>query len=207
MSVPERHERVIRALSAGGPAVPDTLRVPQPVARDHRRRPPVLVAVAASVVLATVVAVATFSGGGPSVEAVAAIGERPQTKVAPTSNGTLLRREFAGVTFPDWRREFGWMAIGGRSDTVQGRRAETMFYIHQGHRIAYTVVEGDRLEPPEGAATHVVDGVTLHHFRDGERDVVMFEREGRTCVLGGEVVHDHTLPDLATWRGEGAVDF
>jgi hypothetical protein len=181
--------------------------VPQPGVHVHRRRTPALVAVAASVVLAAVVAVATFSGGGPGVEAVAGIGERPATKAAPDSDGTLLGREFEGVTFPDWTREFGWMAIGGRSDTVEGRRAETVFYTHQGHTIAYTVVEGDQLEPPEGATTMVVDGVTLHRFRDGERDVLTFERGGRTCVLAGMVLHDDTLPDLAAWHGDGAVDF
>jgi hypothetical protein len=47
----------------------------------------------------------------------------------------------------------------------------------------------------------------LHQFRDGPRDVVTFERDGRICVLGGEVIHPETLVELASWQGRGAVRF
>jgi hypothetical protein len=167
----------------------------------RRRRTPALVPVAATVALAAVIAIATISAGGrPDVETLASISERPATQPTPGGDGTLLDREFEGVSYPDWSREFGWMADGGRSDTFGGRRAETVFYTHHGHRIAYTVVEGDALEPPDGATTLNVDGVTLHRFRDGPRDVVTFERDGRTCVLSGDVLARETLIALAAWR-------
>jgi hypothetical protein len=211
--IPERHQRVIRALNAGGPATPESLyaRVAvsqRPAVSRPRRFAPAMAAVAASIALAAVVAVVSISsGGGPAVESLARISERPATQSAPPSDGTLLDREFAGVAFPDWSGEFGWKAIGGRSDTFDGRRAETVFYSHHGHRIAYTVVDGEPLEPPEGATTVRVDGVTLHQFRDGPRDIVTFERNGRTCVLGGEVIHAETLVELAGWQGRGAIEF
>jgi len=66
---------------------------------------------------------------------------------------------------------------------------------------------GEPLEPPTGARTRRAGGVTLMQFRDGPRDVVMFERGGRTCVLSGEVLSAETLVSLASWRGRGAVNF
>jgi hypothetical protein len=208
--VPERHQRVIRALSAGGPAAPDTLRVPRPVVRPaprRSRRTPALVAVAATAALAVFVVLATTAGGGPEVDAFARISQQPATKATPAGNGTVLDREFEGVAYPDWSGEFGWHADGGRGDTIEGRRAETVFYTHHGHRIAYTVIAGEPLEPPDGARELRVGGVTLHHFSDGPRDVVVFERGGHTCVLAGEVIHGTTVEELAAWRGDGAVDF
>ena len=207
--ISERQERVMRVLGSGGPATPDTLRVPVVVQdpRPRRRRVPALAAVAASVALAVLVVVLTSSGGDPGARAFASISLRPATQATPASDGTLLARSHAGVTFPDWSREFGWMAEGGRSDTIEGRRAESVFYMHHGHRIAYTVIAGEPLEPPEGATRRVVDGVQLIQFRDGPRDVVMFERGGQTCVLAGDVLSDETLVELAAWRGRGAVSF
>ena len=207
---PERHQRVIRALGSGGPAAPDTLFVPVSEPRPARRpilRAPALVAVAASVALAVLVVALTTAGGDQGARGFATISLRPATQPTPASDGTLLARSHQGVAFPDWSREFGWMAEGGRSDTIEGRRAESVFYMHHGHRIAYTVVAGEPLEPPAGARTRRAGGVELIQFRDGPRDVVMFERGGRTCVLAGDVLSAETLVELASWRGRGAVEF
>lgn len=208
--IPERHQRVIRAIRSGGPAMPETLIAPvaepQP-ARRSLRRAPALTAVAASVALAVLVVMLTSAGGDPSARAFATISLRPATQPTPASDGMLLAREHQGVAFPDWSREFGWRAEGGRSDSIDGRRAESVFYMHHGHRIAYTVIAGEPLEPAAGARTRRVGGVTLIQFRDGPRDVVMFERGGRTCVLSGEALSSETLVKLASWRGRGAVNF
>jgi hypothetical protein len=208
--IPERHRRVIRALASGGPEVPDTVYVPvarvEPV-RRRARRTPALVAVAATILLATVVAVATTTGGAPAADEFAGIAERPATQPTPASDGVLLDRSFQGVSFPDWSGEFGWRPVGGRTDTIGGRRAETVFYTHDGHRIAYSVVDGDLLEPPDGATSLRAGSVTLYHFRDGARDIVMFERDGRTCVRGGDVISADTLVELASWQGRGAITF
>jgi hypothetical protein len=211
----ERHERVMRALQAGGPAASDTLerRVQRTVeAAAAPRRPwlvrPQLVATCAVAALAAlVIGLAAGAAGGPSVADVTSVSALERTQPAPASNGALLDRSFEGVTFPDWTREFGWRPIGARTDTVDGRRAATVFYTHQGHVIGYTVLAGDPVKPPGSAATVTRDGVELHRFRDGDRDVVMFERNGRTCVLAGHVLHDDTLPTLASWQADGALRF
>jgi hypothetical protein len=79
--------------------------------------------------------------------------------------------------------------------------------LHHGHRIAYTVISGEPLDPPDGARTRRVGDVMLIQFRGGPRDVVTFERGGRTCVLEGEVLSAETLVELASWGGDGAVSF
>jgi hypothetical protein len=207
--IPERHERVMRVLASGGPAVPETLFVPveaAPPSRRPRLWAPAMAAVAAGLALAVLV-VALTSTGDEGMRAFASISTQPATQATPPSDGRLLDREFAGVAYPDWSREFGWMAEGGRTDEIEGRRSGTVFYMHHGHRIAYTVIDGAPLEPPDGATTRRVGGMTLVQFRDGPRDVVTFERNGRTCVLEGEVISAATLVELASWRGDGAVQF
>jgi hypothetical protein len=207
--IPERHQRVVRALRSGGPAVPATLRLPRVDAAPARRTwsSPALVAVAGAALVAVVLALATMSGGGPEVRELTAMSQQPATQPTPASNGALLERRFEGVAFPDWSAEFGWMADGARADTVSGRPVQTVFYAHHGHRIAYSVVSGEPLEPPADAETLRVDGVDLHRFRDGPRTVVTFERNGHTCVLAGHVIHPDTLVELASWQADGAVRF
>jgi hypothetical protein len=208
MSIEERHERVSRVLGSGGPAVPDTLYVPQVTLRPARRLRLWVptVAAAAGVALAILVVVLT-SAGDSGLRAYASISARPETQATPKSDGELLDRSFQGVSYPDWSRDFGWMAEGARTDQIEGRRADSVFYMHHGHRIAYTVIEGAPIEPPEDATTRRVGGVTLRIFRDGPRDVVTFVRNGHTCVLEGEVLSLETLVELAAWRGDGAVNF
>jgi hypothetical protein len=215
---PERHQRVIRALQAG-PAAPEHLQRRAEAAL--RRAPPArraprgwrlsaVAAVGAAAVVAVVVAVTSLTGGAPSVEPVASFSDRPATQSTPAadpSQPTLLRREFAGVAFPNWSKEFGWKAEGARADTVGGRATETVFYTHEGHRINYTVLSGAPLDPPADAVTVRVGGVELQRFRRGMRDVVMFVRDGRTCVLGGHVLSVATLVKLASWQGDGTIRF
>jgi hypothetical protein len=216
--VPRRHERVIRALQGGGPAVPATLQHRVDTVAAAERAPllslprfgPVRAATAAlasAAVVALVIGLAAGAGHGPGVDQLTAISERTATEPKPASDGTLLAREFEGVTFPDWSREFGWRPIGARTDTVDGRAADTVFYTHDGHVIGYTVLAGDTVDPPDNATTLTREGVTLHRFRDGYRDVVMFERNGRTCMLAGHTIHENTLPELAAWRGDGEIQF
>lgn len=209
---PEGHQRVIRALQAGGPKAPDALvdrvrRIEPARTVPRPRRRPILALAGAAAVVALVIGFAVGAGGGPSVTALSELSTRPATQPTPATDGILLAREFEGVTFPDWSREFGWHADGARTDTIDGRRADTVFYTHEGHRISYTVLAGDPIEPPGSAATVTRDGITMHEFRDGPRDVMMFERNGRTCVLAGHVIHDDTLAKLASWQGDGAVRF
>jgi hypothetical protein len=224
--VPERHRRAVEALRAGGPVAPESLHrrlaalelaaAPVMTRRPVQRRTPRAWRLAAVAAVASVAALAfaiglTSVGGGPDVATVAAFSERAATEPTPApdpSQPALLRREFEQVAFPNWSEKFGWHADGARSETIDGRRADTVFYTHEGHRISYTVISGEPIDPPADAVPLRARGVQLHRFRDGEhRDVVMFTRDGRTCVLAGHVLHTETLIKLASWQGDGAVQF
>ena len=199
---------------------PPALREGVAVRAPRRRRGP-----AAALVLAGAAAVVLFfalagAPDSPSLTTLAAASERPATGPAPAPRGdALLSHEFAGVTFPDWERELGWKAQGQRTDRVAGRRAETVFYTHQGHRIGYTVLEGEAYAPLSGGREYEVDGTTVRVFTPPgamthpgahgpvSARVAVFERNGRTCVLSGEVLDERTLVELAGWKGSGAVEF
>jgi hypothetical protein len=211
----ERQQRLHHLLSGGGPATPPTLRARIATPSTASSRAPwwawrlaAPVAVVAAAVLAVVLV--TGTSGAPSVAEAARPSALAATGPAPAHDAgrpELLRASFAGVDYPDWQQKFAWRATGLRSDTVEGRRTETVFYQHTHHRIGYTVVNGAPLDVPEGAERLVVDGVAMRAYKDGARDVVVFERGGRTCVLAGKVHRRSTLLKLASWRGDGAVSF
>jgi hypothetical protein len=217
MSSDLRHERVHRLLSTTGPATPPGLRerIAAQTARPARRsRPRVAMAgavatVAAAVVLA--VALVAELGSHPTIAEAARPSALAATAPAPAQDArrpTLLRASFAGVTYPDWNRQFGWRTTGRRHDSLEGgRSAETVFYQHTHHRIGYTVVSGKPLKPPGHAQRFVVNGLQMLAYKDGRRDVVTFERNGRTCVLAGVVHRRSTLVKLASWKADGALVF
>jgi hypothetical protein len=228
--LPENQLRVIRALQYG-PRAPDRLqrRILEmdaeaaarhasrlmPALRDRlalRGLRPALVAGVASAVLAVSLALALFLGGpgGATVVEAAELSLRPATEATPHANPqqpALLQRSFAGVSFPAWSKEFGWRADGARSDELDGRRTATVFYRHTHHRIGYTVISGEPIAAPDHAERLSAGGVELRRFRLGRQDVVTFVRNGRTCVLSGDVHDPDTLVKLASWQGEGAVAF
>ena len=74
-------------------------------------------------------------------------------------------------------------------------------------RIAYTIVEGEALPWPEDATKTTRDGVEFRTFEDGDRSVVTWRRDGRTCVLSATNVPTDELLTLASWKGKGAVAF
>ena len=91
----------------------------------------------------------------------------------------MLREEFAGVSFPEWTAEFGWLATGARSDRLDGPQTRTVYYEHQGHRIAYTVVSRAPLDVPDHARRVRRDGLEIALYRDpghGGHDIAIFER-------------------------------
>ncbi len=216
MSGELRHERVHRLLSTTGPATPLGLRE-RLAARAERptRRARPRVALAGAVATIAVAAILALTllpglGGHPTIAAAARLSALPAKAPAPVENArnpTLLRASFAGVTYPDWKKQFGWRAIGARTDSVDGRSTRTVFYKHTHHRIGYTVVSGKPLARPAGAERLVVDGVEMYRYRDGRNTVVSFERNGRTCVLAGYVHFASTLPKLASWKAQGAIAF
>ena len=168
---------------------------------------------AAVAVLAVVVAIPLALRGDDSLtvaEAVTPTHGDP-TGPAPARDAgrpALLDAKFAGVAYPDWRDEFGWKPVGRRQDELKGRRTETVFYEHRGHRIGYTVVSGGALDTPTEGERVTRDGVAVQLFEapDGH-DVAVFERNGRTCILAGHVRDPATLVKLAAWPGGGVVRF
>jgi hypothetical protein len=117
----------------------------------------------------------------------------------------LLAAQHEGLAFPNWEPEFGWRADGARLDDVEGREAMTVFYEKEGGELAYTIVSGDPLDPPEGQTT-TVDGVAFTSFEADGRNAVTWLRDGHTCVLSGDAP-TATLVELAAWKGDGAVSF
>jgi hypothetical protein len=212
----ERQQRLHRLLGSGGPAMPTALRVRLAAAAQPARPRWTAVArvaapaTAALAALALALVLVLGSGHGPTVADAARPSALAATAPAPARDEArpeLLRAAFAGLRYPDWDRQFGWRAAGRRSDTVDGRATETVFYRHTHHRIGYTIVSGAPLPLPADAERIVVGGVELRAYMDGERDVVVFERGGHTCVLAGEVHRRSTLLKLASWHGDGAIAF
>jgi hypothetical protein len=223
--VPEHHRRVIRALQAG-PRAPDRLhrRIEQMYAEAARRPPrmPALrgrgmprwslrPALAAGVAAILAVALVVALGGGESrVVQAAELSLKPSTEPPPPTNlerPALVERSFAGVRFPAWSGKFGWRTDGARSDELDGRETVTVYYKHTHHRIGYTVIAGPPVEPPDDAETLNARGLELRRFRLGRQDVVTFVRNGRTCVLSGDVHDPDTLVKLSSWKGEGSITF
>jgi hypothetical protein len=192
----ERHRRVVTALQAGGPEVPQSL-LRQAFAVEARPRPRLSArpALAGAVALAmAIAAIAVLSLNGPngvSTMDAALLSPLPAEHATPA-------RSFAGVSYPDWSSAFGWRKQGQRTDELGGRRTTTAFYRHTHHRIGYTVISGRPIDPPDGADVVTVNGVELHRFRLGEQDVVTFVRNGHTCVLSGKVHRASTLVKLAS---------
>jgi hypothetical protein len=204
----ERQRRAVAAVRAAAPAVPGGLkrRIESQALGSPRRVPRWRPALAGSlaVSLLALLAVTLLPGpaGEPDMARVADLATREGTAPAPAKDPArqgLLAEEADGIPYPDWRKKFGWKAEGARTDELGGRRAETVFYEHRGHRIGYTILSGKALDPPRGARRTVRNGVELHAFRDGPRTVVTFERAGRTCVLSGDVRRRRTLFELAAW--------
>jgi hypothetical protein len=214
----ERQLRVSRTLRSGGPAMPTALRsrlaersAPRrPVGSRSRARLALAGGLAAAALaLGLVLTILSDRGGSLTVEEAARPSSFAATGAAPTTDDrrpALLRATFAGVSYPAWERQFEWFATGQRRDSlVGGRRARTVFYRHAHHRIGYTVVGGPALDPPERGERYVVNGLEMVAYKDGPRDVLTFVRNGRTCVLAGEVHRRSTLVKLASWEGDGTI--
>jgi hypothetical protein len=205
-----RQQRVAEALR-GGP-VPQHAALTLPTVRPSRDRlrafrVPALAAALAAFIVAAVVLVP--QANSPSVVSAAGLGMLRAEGAAPPrqDDAPLLTGGVEGVAFPDWHQAFGWHVRGAREDVFDGREARTVFYVHMGHRIGYTIVAGDTLDIPEGAEIVYRNGVEIALLRDGPRDIAVFVRDGLTCILSGEVMARETLVKLAAWHADGAIQF
>ena len=164
----------------------------------------------AAAALVLVLAVPENVPGGPAVADAAVLATRPATGPAPPPRPgapTLLARAVDGVPYPSWTKKFGWKAVGSRVDTLDGRRATTVFYAKNGRRIGYTIFAGSPLHVPSGAAGVRRDGTELRLLTVDGRPVVTWLRRGRTCIITGAGVGRAVLEKLAAWNGKGTVPF
>jgi hypothetical protein len=167
-------------------------------------------AVAAAVLAAVVIEV----GGTPAPGVLATVQVAgkgpalPAPKHDPT-NPALLKAKIDGLPFPDWYDTFQWRASGVRTDKIADRDAKTVYYDNPlGARLAYTVLGGAAIEPPDGARTIQIRGNDFHVMRRGNQRIVVWERNGHTCVMSAPAaVPQERLLDLAAWDAGGKVPF
>ena len=165
----------------------------------------------AAAAAALVITLVLPSGGaGPSVVEASALSELPAEQPAVAvdpANPKLLEASQSGVPFPNFEALFGWRQAGSRTDELDGRETTTVFYEKGGRRIGYTILSGDAIDPPDDAVPTNLNDVALDSLSEGERQIVTWLREGKTCVLAGDGVSDKELLELASWKGEGDVPF
>jgi hypothetical protein len=176
-----------------------------------RRRTVAVVAGILAVVVGIVVFALTLpESDGLTIGRVAELAVLPATAPAPAPDPRepkLLEASVDGVAFPSYADELGWEATGARSDTIGGRRVETVLYELAGERLGYSIVAGGAVGLP-GSVVHVTrEGTDVHVAELGGRLVLTWLRRGRTCVLSGDGVDRETLLGLAVWRGGGAIPF
>jgi hypothetical protein len=220
LDVQRRAVRAARTVRSLDDPAPERLRarVERERTRHARAAPRRLLRVAAGGVAAACACVALAlvvlpSGSGdPTVFEAAALGQRPASSSTPArlpGRPGLLDRKAEGLDFPDWEAKFRWRATGARRDELDGRRATTVFYENpRAARIAYTILSGPAIDPPDGARVAVREGTELRVVERGGRRVVTWLRGGHTCVLSGDAaVKPAVMLELAGWRAKGAITF
>ncbi len=229
-STQARHEDLAELVGAIDVPAPERLheRVRDMVAPRPRtsreliaaRLKPTLAAVAAAAVAGG--AIALLSGGSgagtgsPSIGEASALTQRAATMAAPReapreagAHSARLNMAVDGVSFPYWEERFGWHTTGARTDTMAARRITTVFYANaSGARIGYAIVAGtpaSRVLAGVRSAGSVtwIGGVPYRLLSEGGRPVVVWQRNGRLCVLSGRGVNGATLVRLAGWDEGG----
>jgi hypothetical protein len=149
--------------------------------------------------VAAVVAVVLVIAGGtaaPSLAAVTALAGRGPAGPAPGVDASapkaLLSTAVGGLHFPNWQSQGGWRSTGQRTDTVSGRRVKTVYYTHDGTRLAYSIVAQPALAGSSGVNEPYK--VVSH----GRQVSVIWTVKGHTCVLSGVGVSQGTLWNLAS---------
>jgi hypothetical protein len=157
----------------------------------------------AAVALALVLALPGGAPGAPSVSDAAALAARGPAQSAPAPDphapAALLDARVGTLHFPNWLSQFGWRAVGTRTDNLRGHQAVTVYYEWHGDRIAYTIVGGPLLAEPV-AQTTVRNGTELWTSAKNDRVVVSWRRAGNTCVLSGAGITASELQTLAAWK-------
>jgi hypothetical protein len=164
----------------------------------------------AGAIAAAAVAIVLATGGESASLSVAQaanlakLGPAAPAPMVDAAHPSLLKRSVGGVTYPSWQDEFTWKASGAREDTVDDRRAVTVFYDNPaGDRIGYTIVDGKALDEPSGPSLQQ-GGEHYVILRSGDRRIVTWRRGGHTCILSGPAkLSQEKLLALASWSGTG----
>ncbi|MDQ6821308.1 MAG: hypothetical protein M3076_13395 [Actinomycetota bacterium] len=206
----ERERRVVLALSeARGERAPAGLRMRIETARPSARKRARLrisygLALAGGVAAVLLVLALALPGGpgGPSISQAAALALKgaaaPAPALDPAAPGARLEKSVRAVYFPNWAWNFGWKAIGQRTDTFYGRQAVTVYYRRGSQVVAYTIVDLPALRLPAARATWI-RGANYRTLHLSGRLVVTWRRDGQTCVLSGAQVNPGVLRTLAAW--------
>ena len=206
----ERERRVVLALSeARGERAPAGLRMridnARPSARTRARlRISYGLALAGGIAAVLLVLALALPGGpgGPSVSQAAALAlkgvDAPPPALDPAAPGARLEQSVRAVYFPNWAWDFGWKAIGQRTDSFYGRKAVTVYYQRGSQVVAYTIVDLPALRKPAASATGI-GGTEYRTLRLSGRIGVTWRRDGQTCVLSGTHASPRVLRMLASW--------
>jgi hypothetical protein len=192
-SPPPEYERIRSALASVEAPHGLRVRVEDERARTFTRRLVVRrmklsgVLAGFAAVLGAAVALVAPNNGTPSFDQVVALAGKGPAAAAPapsTAHPELLDARVGDVSFPTWSGEVPWRASGVRSDTVEGRRAVTVFYDDpRGARLGYTIVDGAALAWPKGATIVRRQGIEIHMLRSGAATVVTWREHGHSCVM------------------------
>ncbi|MCW2990727.1 MAG: hypothetical protein JWM73_1321 [Solirubrobacterales bacterium] len=163
-----------------------------------------MAAVAAT--LGIVVGLASLGGGSdPSPLAAAALATRGPVPGAGApavdrANPRRLAAAVDGVSFPVWSDRVPWKATGQRTDELDGRHTQTVYYDDPGGvRLGYTIVAGDALPWPDGSRRVTRHGVEVRVTRRDGRILAFWREHGHTCVISApDSVPEARMVDLAS---------
>jgi hypothetical protein len=188
---------------------PSALRARLELARDPRprksrpRRGWAAIPAAAAATAVILLAVGGGPSGAPTVAAAATLASRAPIHPAGMEyehTQTLRWPTAGGLSFPDWARRFGFVAVGMRSDRLNGRDATTVFYQRGEDRIAYTIVSGRALAVGTATGVSTWQRTRLWTLSVDRRAVVTWLRDGHSCVLSGKPSLLAQLERLAAWE-------
>jgi hypothetical protein len=163
------------------------------------------VGVLAAAAVGVVIAVGDGGGGGGggklTLATVISIGQHSKpTQAAPAASGGRLNVSVDGVAFPNWT-SLKWPAVGRRTDSMGGRRIETVFYRSKalGQTISYSIVSGDPLPEPKNVVRVPLGNEIYSVQHTGAQTFITWEQAGQTCVVvSSSLVADSKLVKLAS---------
>ena len=150
---------------------------------------------------AVILVVVLVSNGSPAltVTRTARVALAAPTRNAPApdpSDRELLSLRVGAIAFPAYERQADWRAIGARTDRIDARRVQTVFYDIAGRRVGYSIVAGAALHVPSGRG-RTINGVRYVTAVVGSAELITWQRDGHTCVIAGRRVSGRTLLRLA----------